>query len=322
MTRLDWIGWTGSADPGRGEKPGLERPSPAAVVPLTVFVDLHAHSLASDGTDTPAEFVRKAARAGLSAIALTDHDTTAGLEEAAAEAGRLGIGFLAGIEISAIHPRPGVMHLLGYGFDPHHPALRRMTADLQASRNQRNRFLIEQLCAVGVRIDEEELNAVAGNTGVVGRPHFARLLALKGYVPHPQAAFRHYLGNAGRFRFDRYEPAPAEAIATIHAAGGLVSAAHPMQWRKENFAQVAHELKSLADQGLDAVEVLHSDHRESLVAELESLADRYGLLKTGGSDYHGGTKKWITLGRAGERRRIPRAFYDRLVARLGERRAA
>jgi hypothetical protein len=95
-----------------------------------------------------------------------------------------------------------------------------------------------------------------------------------------------------------------------------------MQWRKTNFAQVAHELKSLADQGLDAVEVLHSDHRDSLIAELELLADRYGLLKTGGSDYHGGIKKWITLGRAGDRRRIPRRFFDRLVARLIDRRAA
>lgn len=287
-----------------------------------MFIDLHAHSLASDGTDAPAELVRKAKHAGLSAVALTDHDTTDGLPEAAAEARRLGIDFLAGIEISASHPRPGVMHLLGYGFDPRHPALRRLTADLQASRIERNRFLIRQLNDVGLRFDEEELNAVAGNTGVVGRPHFAKLLALKGYVPHPQAAFRYYLNNAGKFRFDRYEPMPAEAIAVVHAAGGLVSAAHPMQWRKANFAQVACELKSLADQGLDAVEVLHSDHRESLVAELESLADRFGLLKTGGSDYHGGAKQWITLGRAGQRRRIPREFYERLTARLGERRAA
>lgn len=287
-----------------------------------MFVDLHAHSLASDGTDSPAELIRKAHLAGLSAIALTDHDTTAGLAEAASEARRVGVDFLPGIEISATYPRPGVMHLLGYGFDPDHPAIRQLTDDLQSSRVERNRFLIEQLNAVGVRIDEEELNAVAGNIGVVGRPHFAKLLALKGYVPHPQAAFRHYLGNDGRFRFDRYEPTPAEAISAVHAAGGLVSAAHPMQWRKENFAQLAHELKSLADLGLDAVEVLHSDHRDSLVAELETLADRYGLLKTGGSDYHGGIKSWITLGRAGERRRVPRGYYERLTARLAERPAA
>lgn len=289
---------------------------------LLVFVDLHCHSLASDGTDSPAPLVGKAIRAGLSAVALTDHDTTAGIQEAAREAQRLGIDFVTGIEISASYPRPGVMHLLGYGFDPEHAGLRRLMADLQASREQRNRFLIAQLCAVGVRIDEEELRAVAGNTGVVGRPHFARLLALKGYVPHPQAAFRHYLCNTGRFRFSRYEPAPAEAIATIHAAGGIVSAAHPLQWRKENFAQLACELKSLADQGLDAVEVLHSDHRDSLIAELETLADRYHLLKTGGSDYHGGNKKWIALGRAGERRRIPREYFEAMLARLRSRAAA
>lgn len=288
---------------------------------LPLFVDLHAHSLASDGTDMPAELVRKAKAAGLSAIALTDHDTTNGLAEAEAESRLVGIDFLRGIEISARHPGPGVVHLLGYGFDPFHPALRRMTSDLQASRIERNRFLLDKLNAVGLPINEQELNAVAGNTGVVGRPHFARLLALKGYVPHPQAAFKHYLANNGAFFFDRYEPTPTAAISAIHSAGGVVSAAHPIQWRNANFSQIAHQLKDLTDQGLDAVEVLHGDHPERLAVELEALAERFGLLKTGGSDYHGGAKKWIALGRAGARRRVPRAWYDAIANRLAGRRA-
>ena len=292
---------------------------PVAHKPIQLFVDLHAHSTASDGTDAPADLVRKAKRAGLSALALTDHDTTSGLAEARAEATRLGIDFLPGVEISATYPRPGVMHLLGYGFDPTHPALIDMLDALQAGRDARNKFLVEELNAVGVRIDMDELREIAGNTGVIGRPHFAKLLALKGYIPHPQAAYKYYLGNAGRFRFDRSEPTPREAIAAVHAAGGLVSVAHPKQLRKANHAQLAHELKSLADQGLDGVECVHSDHRESFVSELESLAERFGLLKTGGSDYHGSAKKWLTLGKAGSLRRVPRSWFDAIRARLRER---
>ena len=290
--------------------------------PIPLFIDLHAHSTASDGTDAPAALVRKAKRAGLSALSLTDHDTTAGLEEAAAEASKLGIDFLPGIEISATYPRPGVMHLLGYGFDPADARFLAMVDQLQAGRERRNAFLVEELNAVGVRIDFDELRQIAGDVGVIGRPHFAKLLALKGYVPHPQAAFKYYLNNAGRFRFDRPEPTPREAIAAVHAAGGIVSCAHPKQWRKQNRSQLAHELKNLADQGLDAVECVHSDHRESFVSELEALADQFGLLKTGGSDYHGGAKKWLTLGKAGGLRRVPRPWYDAIQCRLRDRRAA
>ena len=290
--------------------------------PVPLFIDLHSHSTASDGTDAPAALVRKAKRAGLSALSLTDHDTTAGLDEAAAEAARLGLDFLPGIEISAVYPRPGVMHLLAYGFDPTEPTFTAMVDRLQAGREARNAFLIRELNAVGVRIDEEELRQVAGDKGVIGRPHFAKLLALKGYVPHPAAAFKYYLGNSGRFRFDRSEPTPREAIDAVHAAGGIISCAHPKQWRKQNRSQLAHELKSLADQGMDAVECVHSDHRESFVSELETLAEKYGLLKTGGSDYHGSAKKWLTLGKAGMHRRVPRAWLDAIRSRLRERRSA
>lgn len=286
------------------------------------FVDLHTHSTASDGTDSPAVLVQKAARTGLSALALTDHDTVSGLDEAAQEAEKLGIDLLPGVEISAHYPRPGIMHLLGYGFDPHHPTLTALLIRLQAGREERNAFLLRELNAVGVQVTEGELLAVAGGRGVVGRPHFARLLTLKGYVPHPTAAFRYYLGNAGRFRFDRYEPTAREVFEVIHAAGGIVSLAHPLQLRRENHAQLAHLIKDLADQGLDAVETIYNDHRESFVAELQDLCRRYGLLPTGGSDYHGSAKKWLTLGKAGDTRRVPREWYEAIVDRLGERAAA
>lgn len=281
------------------------------------FVDLHTHSTASDGTDTPAQLVEKAKMAGLSALALTDHDTTAGCAEAARAARSAGIDFLPGIEISASYPRPGVMHLLGYGVDSSSRALLAMMDRLQAGRSARNRFLIEALNRAGVRLTMEDVREAASETGVIGRPHFARALAVKGYVPHPNAAYRYYLSNQGPFHFDREEPEPAEAIAAIHAAGGVVSLAHPMQLRKENFAQLATEIKSLADVGLDAVETISNDHRESFIHELETLCRKYNLLQTGGSDYHGGAKKWITLGKPGGRRKVPREVYDGLTERLG-----
>lgn len=289
---------------------------------IQLFVDLHTHSTASDGTDAPAQLVRRAKAAGLSALALTDHDTCDGVPEAAAEARRVGLDFIPGIEISAAYPRPGVMHLLGYGVDPNHPRLVELCGQLQAARHERNLFLLEQLNAVGIRIDYEELLDVAGRTGVVGRPHFAKLLWLKGYIPHINAAYKYYLGNTGRFRFDRKEPEPAEAIEVVHAAGGVVSLAHPQQLRKQNHAQLACEIKHLADVGLDGVEVIYNDHRESFVAELKDICRRHELLMTGGSDFHGSAKKWIVLGRCGLRRRVPRKLYDRLMERIATRRTS
>ena len=143
------------------------------------FVDLHLHSTASDGTDPPAHLVEKAAQAGLSAIALTDHDTTAGCAEAAEAARRIGIDFLCGIEISARYPRPGVMHLLGYGVEPDHPVLASLMQRLQEGREERNRFLIEALNRAGVRLEMDDVRRVAGK-GVIGRPHFARAMVHKG----------------------------------------------------------------------------------------------------------------------------------------------
>ena len=141
------------------------------------------------------------------------------------------------------------------------------------------------------------------------------LFSLRDRSSH-SAAYHYYLGNQEPYRFDRWEPEAADAIAVIHEAGGLVSLAHPRQLRHANFAHLAHTIKSLADVGLDAVETIYNDHRESFIHELQGLCRKYGLLETGGSDYHGGTKRWITLGHPGGRRRVPRAIYERVVERL------
>ena len=278
------------------------------------FVDLHAHSTASDGTLAPRDVVRAASQAGLTAIALTDHDTIAGIADAADEARLLGIDFLPGIEISCEYPRPGTLHMLGYGIRPGDPTLARMTANLVAGRNERNDKMITLLREQGVPITLEMVKAVAGGD-VIGRPHFARVLMDLGVVSNNAQAFGRYLGSGGSAYVDKERLSAKRAIGMIHAAGGIACLAHPTQLRKENSAQVRQEIKNLADFGLDAVEVIHSDHRDSVVAELTEIADDYGLLKTGGSDFHGSNKPHIALGTAHDRR-IPRAFYEAIVARL------
>lgn len=280
------------------------------------YVDLHCHSTASDGTLAPAEVVRLAKESGLVGLALTDHDTVAGLAEAAEEAKKLGLRFLPGIEISAEYPRPGTMHLLGYGVDPANPALADLTRQLIAGRGDRNVRIIRRLNELGIAITLAEVEAVAG--GTVGRPHIAEVLLRKGYVSSRQAAFDKYLGQGGLAYEDKETVTPKRAIEMIKGAGGLAVLAHPVQLRRENDAQVETEIKNLVDFGLDGVEVLHSDHNDRTVNHLQSLAGRYKLLQTGGSDFHGGNKPTIRLGFAGTRR-IPVELLDKIEARLGRR---
>jgi predicted metal-dependent phosphoesterase TrpH len=278
------------------------------------FVDLHVHSTASDGTQSPADLVRLASSAGLSALALTDHDTVAGVTAADAEARRLGIGFVTGIEISCMYPRPGTMHLLGYGIDPASASLARMTQQLIEARNRRNTQMIDRLNQIGIPISLDDVHAIAGGD-VVGRPHIAQALVRRGIVSNIAEAFRDYLGSGGKVWVDKEHLTPRQAIETIHSANGLAVLAHPIQLRKTNDAQLRATVKDLLDMGLDGIEVIHSNHRESYVDKLMELAARYRLLMTGGSDFHGANKPHIQIGRAG-RRRVPREFFDALLNRL------
>ncbi|MBV8780695.1 MAG: PHP domain-containing protein [Phycisphaerae bacterium] len=277
------------------------------------FVDLHCHSTASDGTLAPDEVVRVAKQNGLVGLALTDHDTVAGVPGAATEAHRVGIAFIAGIEISCEYPRPGTMHLLGYGIDPDNPTLRDMTKTLIDGRNKRNEKMIARFNEIGIPLTMEKVLEQSGD-GVIGRPHFAAALMKMGVVSTIAEAFKTYLGQGGRVYFDKERLSPKQAIEMIRQAGGLTVLAHPSQLQKENNAQLENAIKELIDYGLAGVEVIHSDHRESLIDFLSELADKYHLLKTGGSDFHGSNKPHISLGKAGSRR-IPRQFMDELLAR-------
>ena len=292
------------------------------------YIDLHCHSTASDGTFAPADVVGLAQKRGLTAMSLTDHDTIGGIAEASAAAAKAGIDFIPGIEISAEFPHPGTMHILGYGVDPNSDSLRNLTRQLLEGRDNRNPRIIKKLQEhnVAITMEEVEQEASKGKTTepgavakplVVGRPHIAAILMRKGYVSSIKQAFDKYLAPGGLAYFDKERLTPRQALEMIRESGGLPVLAHPVQLRTENDAQLDRIVKDLLDLGLAGLEVIHSDHDAALFEKYSAMADRYKLLKTGGSDFHGTNKKDIDLGTANGRR-IPREFFDRLVERVGK----
>jgi len=282
-------------------------------VPLS-HVDLHCHSTASDGTLSPREVVQLAKDSGLSALSLTDHDTIAGNAEATSAALELNLDFLPGIEISCIFPKPGLMHLLGYGVDPRSDSLTMLTRKLIEGRDGRNLEIIERLQSLNVAITLQEVEDVAGGD-VIARPHIAQVLIKKGYVTNTKQAFDKYLAPGGLAFFDKEVFTSREAIGMIHHAGGVVVLAHPVQLKHTNSAQLEQSLKNLVDLGLDGIEVIHSDHDEAAVTQLTQFADKFNLLKTGGSDFHGARKPGVQMGIANGRK-IPREWFDAIVSRV------
>jgi predicted metal-dependent phosphoesterase TrpH len=282
------------------------------------YVDLHCHSTASDGTLPPAEVVRLARRNGLTGLALTDHDTVAGNAEAAAEAASLKIDFLPGIEISAEMPDPGTLHLLGYGIDPESPSLKNLTTELLAGRDDRNPRMVKKLNDLGIAVTMKEWEDESKGV-VLGRPHLAAILMRKGYVTSIKQAFDKYLAPGGTAYVDKERLPSSTAIDRIRQAGGVCVLAHAAQLRTDNDGQLNLIVKNLVDQGLAGIEVFHSDHDDAWVRKTLDLARTYNLLKTGGSDFHGSSKKDIDLGLARDRR-IPRDLFDTLVDACGSAR--
>jgi len=266
------------------------------------FVDLHTHSTASDGSLSPAEVVRLADRRRLAAVALTDHDTVAGLAEAGAAAAELGkLGFVAGVEFSA-RPISGTLHILGLGIDPEAPSVAGLAERLRRARRQRNPRIVARLRELGLDIDVADVRRAAGageddESAVIGRPHIARALVARGLAADPQEAFRRYLARGAPAYVERERPQPAETIAGIRDGGGLAIAAHPVHWNCDNRAQIERVLRSLVRMGLDGVEVYHPDHTPQQTRTYLELARRLGLAVTGGSDFHGAPKPDVQLGR-------------------------
>ena len=244
--------------------------------------DLHVHSSASDGTDPPAEVMRRAALAGLDVVALTDHDTVAGLPEARAAAGP--VTLLPGMELSGRLDDRSV-HMLAYLFDPDQPELAAELARIRDDRVLRARAMVDKLAALGVDISWGQVAAVAGQA-VVGRPHIARAMAASGAIASPREAFtRDWIADGGRAYVDRYALDPARAIGLVRAAGGVAVLAHPRAGRDTWVTD--EQITRLAAAGLAGVEVFHPDQSEAERARLIALADDLALATTGGSDDHG-----------------------------------
>ena len=241
-------------------------------------VDLHTHTIFSDGLLTPEQLVERAVSKRLSAIAVTDHDSIDALPRArAAAAGRLEI--VAGVEISTA--MEGLdLHILGYYIDPAHEPLADRLRDFQAERHARARAILDRLADVGVPLDREQVMAAAG-PGVVGRPHVAAALVRAGVVGTLDEAFKRFLGAHGAAFVPRPAFRPDEAIALIHAANGVSVLAHPGGGLAEAVVE------RLLTFGLRGVEVWHPQHAPSTTRRYRALADRLGLLETGGSDFHG-----------------------------------
>lgn len=255
-------------------------------------VDLHAHTTASDGTDSPARVVESAAALGLSAVAVTDHDTTEGLEEAAAAAIEVGVELVAGVELSLEWGR-GTMHLLALLVDDAAWLSSRLE-EVRRGRVSRNLEMVERLQAQGVAITIEEVRAESSR-GTVGRPHFASVLVRKGYAADIGEAFLRHLGRGCPAYVERRRIAPSEAIALAHRAGGVAVLAHPLTLGVEG-PDLSALLGELAAQGLDGVEAHYGAYRRSTRSALAALARRHGLIPSGGSDYHGRFKPEISLG--------------------------
>ncbi|MER6524828.1 PHP domain-containing protein [Streptomyces sp. NPDC001508] len=255
-------------------------------------IDLHCHSTASDGTDTPAELVRNAAAAGLDVVALTDHDTTRGHAEAVA-ALPSGLTLVTGAELSC--RIDGIsLHLLAYLFDPEEPALLAERELVRDDRVPRAQGMIAKLNGLGVPVTWEQVKRIAGD-GSVGRPHVASALVELGVVPTVGDAFTEdWLADGGRAFVAKHETDPFEAIRLVKAAGGVTVFAHPAAVKRGRTVPES-AIAEMAAAGLDGIEVDHMDHDAQARTRLRGLAKDLGLLVTGSSDYHGGRKP-VALG--------------------------
>jgi 3',5'-nucleoside bisphosphate phosphatase len=274
------------------------------------LIDLHSHTDESDGTCSPAQLIGEAVRAGVRVLGITDHDTLRGYDKARPVASEAGLELICGIELSTkLHGQS--VHLLGYFLNAgEHNGIgefREWVLDMQASRRDRNIRLVARLRELGIDITLEE--AEARGRGLTGRPHFAQLMLEKGYVSSLQQAFDEYLDESAKGYVYRREPQFAEGVERIRKAGGIASLAHPVRVRGDIPALVPE----LCATGMNAIEAYHSDHTTADTELYLGLAARYGLLVTGGSDFHGAAKPGVSLG-SGFRGnlKIPHDLIERL----------
>lgn len=258
------------------------------------FVDLHVHTTASDGTDTPSAVVRGAAEAGLAAVAVTDHDTVAGLHEAEEAGHGQGIEVIRGCELSA-HSVCGELHILGLWLPRDVATLEATLKTARERRGVRNRLIVDKLNALGLDMEYGAVLAEA-NGEAVGRPHIARAMIRQGHVPDERTAFDRYLRYGAPAFVPKQTLAAREAVRLLADLGATVALAHPLLVRSPR-PELEACIEDLCAEGLIALEAFHADHNQAGEVYVRALARRLGLGITGGSDYHGRTKPSVKLGR-------------------------
>ena len=271
-------------------------------------IDLHTHSTASDGTLSPRQIVELAKETGLKAISITDHDTVSAFEEAFAAGKELGVEVISGIEISTKYLGP--VHILGYCFDPASPELKPVLDWVLEDRDRRNEKMAQLMAADGLPVSYEDMKKRFGS--VIGRPHFGQLLVEFGLAESVSDAFDRYIEKGKKYYMPRSFLSIESSIELICHAGGIAVLAHPFQYKKDDEG-LRDLIEYCKECGLRGMECRYSGYSEEQMAYLEALADEYGLLKTGGSDFHGNNKPHIELGKGiNDELNVPYSFLEML----------
>ena len=279
---------------------------------MTRNIDLHTHSLKSDGAQTPADVVRTAHAAGLAAIALTDHDNIEGVPEAMAEGKRLGVEVIPGVELSA--QSDAELHILGYFIDIHNKRLNEAMAYALQIRDERQEETCRKLNEQGFQITMDELRQEAHGNSVLCRAHFAQIMVRKGYAQSVQQAFSDYLSVGCYAYTNRQALTGPEAVSLIREAGGIAVAAH-LHLIKKPDDELKEYLKSLIPYGLDGIEGYYTDYTPDMQARYQAMAKELGLVISGGTDYHGANKPHIAIGKGKGNLEIPYSVLDGLRER-------
>ena len=275
-------------------------------------IDLHVHTTASDSTASPAEAVRLAKEAGLSAIAITDHDTVSGYAEAAEAGKALGVEVVPGIEISTKYGR--AVHILGYYIDPDSDKLAPVLEWVVHDRDERNRKMAELMAADGLPVSYEEMHRRFG--AVIGRPHFAEVLVELGLAKDIRDAFDRYVEKGQKYYLPRNFLSIERSIEIIREAGGVPVLAHPFQYKLDD-AGLRELIEHCMESGLQGMECRYSGYSVEQSKYLGRLAEEYGLIKTGGSDFHGDNKKHISIGTGTGHLEVPYKYLEKLRQTAG-----
>ncbi len=279
-------------------------------------IDLHIHSSNSDGTLSPHEILKLAEHLNLSVISITDHDSIDGIKELMQSKTSSPVKLLAGVEISTSPPdflaKSGSLHILGYAIKTDHTALSKVLDKLQKARKERNPKIIKKLNQIGIDLSMDEVCQNSGS-GQLGRPHIAALMIKKGFTNSINDAFDKYLANGRPAYIEKYKVDCKKAISTIHCAGGVSVLAHPGLLKITDQTLFEKLIQHLKDMGLMGIEAYYSEHNKQQTAYYIGVAERYNLIITGGSDFHGSLKPDIKMGTGRGDLSIPYSVYEHII---------